>query len=166
MNRFNLFHFLNTALIAALLITGLNIKNVTSAEEDTWQDKIFQKPKNWIVRANLPSMGEIKEVEAEITLFKVDRVSIPQNLTFSKSGKDKIDSHSISFRKIQYVGKMLLSVEIKKVDVLQRNKNVSFILLKKNKKTGGYDEIPGAKVSFHDPKEGDVGETVFQHKNQ
>ncbi len=165
MKRFSQIYLLKVTLVAALFLSGGSVELAYSAngsDTDLWREKLFIRPKNWIVRVENSGTETSGEVEAAISLYKVEKVTASNNLTFNLD--DSESGHSIPFNKPAYAGQLIFSVEIISINTTPRNKSVSFQILQKVKKTGKHNKIRGAKVNFSDPKVGDIEKTKFNYR--
>ena len=165
MKRFSQINLLKIILVAALFLSGGSVELAYSANgSDTvsWREKLFIKPKNWIVRVETSDAEAKGEIEAAISLYKVEKVTASNNLTFNLD--DSESGNSIPFNKPDYADQLIFSVEIISINTTPRNKSVSFQILKKDKKTGKHDKIRGAKVNFSDLKIGDIEKTQFNYQ--
>ena len=165
MKRFSQINLLKITLVASLFLSGGSVELAYSADgsdTDLWREKLFIKPKNWIVRVETSDAEATGEVEAAISLYKVEKVTASNNLTFDLDDSESVNS--IQFNKPVYAEQLIFSVEIISINTTPRNKSVSFQILQKDKKTGKYDKIRGAKVNFSDPKVGDIEKTKFNYQ--
>ena len=165
MKRFSQINLLKIMLVAALFLAGGSVELAYSAngsDTDLWREKLFIKPKNWIVRVESSGAEAKGEIEAAISLYKVEKVSASNNLTFNLD--DTESGNAIPFSKPAYAGQLIFSVEIISINTTPRNKSVSFQILQKDKKRGKHDKIRGARVNFSDPKVGDIEKTKFNYQ--
>jgi len=165
MKGFSQINLLKIMLAATLFLSAGGVELAYSAngsDTDLWREKLFIKPKNWIVKVEALDTEAKGEIEAEISLYKVEKVTASNNLTFNLDDSDS--ENSIPFNKPDYVDQLIFSVEIININTTPRNKSISFQILKKDKKTGKHDKIRGAKVNFSDPKIGDIEKTKFNYR--
>lgn len=165
MNRFSQNNLLKFTLVAAFFLSGGNVDLAYSAggnDSDAWREKLFIRPKNQVVKVETSGAEASGEVEAAISLYKVDKVTAPNHQTFSLD--DNSSGNSIPFNKPDFAEQLIFSVEILSINTTQRNKSISFQILKKDKKKGKHDKISGARVNFSNPKVGDIEKTKFNYK--
>ena len=166
MKGFSQVNLLKIILVATLFFLsagGVELAySANGSDTDLWSERLFIKPKNWIVKVETLDTEAKGEIKAEISLYKVEKVTVSNNLTFNLD--DSEAENSIPFNKPDYADQLIFSVEIININTSPRNKSILFQILKKDKKTGKHDTIRGAKVNFSDPKIGDIEKTKFNYR--